>query len=322
MTVKEQILAEARRIAAQGGSFVFPPLKPSLLPRQRQEGAKPGITATSKRPVDGPAGGSSHDAKRPRPASVEEKLFAAVPLPERPNVEWIKDSQVPIKTRQPTLNRLLGQHLAAGLLQSLKLDASVRPKSGQEAVRERPEIRSAAIAAARAQEMALYTACASSSTVYRNLAARTKAGTAVNHVPASSPAAIRQEPVSAAAVPEEPGKVDSHMASSMPVINSAPPEATHATVGSIKQEPPALGSIGHTSDHQGPRLPPFVSTSQRALTLLGMSKMLVRQPTSNLTCSNPTYKVLHMVELAHHGCTTSAIMPQAHYNRRRMPHLG
>ena len=78
--------------------------------------------------------------------------------------------QVPIKTRQPTLNRLLGQHLAAGLLQTLKLDATVRPKSAQEAVRERADIRSTAIAAARAQELALYKACASSATVCPHLA--------------------------------------------------------------------------------------------------------------------------------------------------------
>ena len=74
-------------------------------------------------------------------------------------------AQVPIKTRQPTLNRLLGQHLATGLLQTLKLDATVRPKSAQQAVRDRADIRATAIAAARAQELALYKACASSPTV-------------------------------------------------------------------------------------------------------------------------------------------------------------
>ena len=74
-------------------------------------------------------------------------------------------AQVPLKTRQPTLNRLLGQHLAAGLLQSLQLDAILKPKSAQKAVRERAEIRAAAIQAALAQELSLYKACASSPTV-------------------------------------------------------------------------------------------------------------------------------------------------------------
>ena len=91
---QDQILAEARRIAAQGGSFVFPPLKPSLLPRQRQEGTKPVATTASKRPVGGLTDGAQQDIKRPRPVTVEEKLFAALPLQERPNVEWLKDSQV------------------------------------------------------------------------------------------------------------------------------------------------------------------------------------------------------------------------------------
>lgn len=111
---QDQILAEARRIAAQGGSFVFSPLKPSLLPRQRQEGGKPATSsAGGKRPAQGTGGGPEQDIKRPRPATVEEKLFAAVPLQERPNVEWLKDSQVCYLTL-----RLCGAHGVRRLLPS------------------------------------------------------------------------------------------------------------------------------------------------------------------------------------------------------------
>ena len=93
---QEQILAEARRIAAQGGSFVFPPLQQKLSqPRPSLEAAKPALAqAVSKRPVDQQPISAEADAKRPRLAPVQEKLFAAVPLQERPNVVWIKDSQV------------------------------------------------------------------------------------------------------------------------------------------------------------------------------------------------------------------------------------
>ncbi|KAK9861960.1 hypothetical protein WJX84_008391 [Apatococcus fuscideae] len=206
MTVKEQILAEARRIAAQGGSFVFPPLQQKLSqPRPSLEAAKPALAqAVSKRPVDQQPISAEADAKRPRLAPVQEKLFAAVPLQERPNVVWIKDSQVPLKTRQPTLNRLLGQHLAAGLLQSLQLDAILKPKSAQKAVRERAEIRAAAIQAALAQELSLYKACASSPTVYRNLAARTTAAAAAS---SSEAGAVTEASADAAATAASPPKI-------------------------------------------------------------------------------------------------------------------
>ncbi len=96
--IQDQILAEAREIAAKGGSFTFPPLKPSLLPKLSQDGPRSAATtataAGGKRGLDQAASSADPEAKRPKQALIEEKLFAAIPLPERPNVEWIKDSQV------------------------------------------------------------------------------------------------------------------------------------------------------------------------------------------------------------------------------------